>query len=187
MRVDQLINRILKIETDKFTNDPADSGGPTKWGITQDALSDWYGRPATVHEVAELTRSHAYDIYFHRYYKRPGFDRVAKFSDKIAEELTDTGVNCGPAVATTFLQRALNAFNLNGTKYDDIKVDGDCGPRTITALRAYLAERGTEGEQVMLTALNCLQGERYIGLAEQRPKNERFVYGWMLQRVELAA
>ena len=37
----------------------------------------------------------------------------------------------------------------------------------------------------MLKALNCLQGERYIGLAEGRPANEEFVWGWIKNRVDL--
>lgn len=187
MRIDELINSILRVEGDAFTNDPQDSGGPTKWGITQEALSDWMGRPATAHDVANLTRTTAYQIYLHRYYVKPGFDKVKKLSAVLSEELTDTGVNCGPSVATTFLQRALNAFNLNGTKYDDVRVDGDCGPRTRTALDAYLMWRGAEGETVLLRALNCLQGERYIDLAEKRPKDEKYVYGWLLNRAEIAA
>lgn len=58
-------------------------------------------------------------------------------------------------------------------------------PRTLAALRAYLAKRGTEGETVLLKALNCLQGERYIDIAERRPKDEEFVYGWLRARVAL--
>ncbi|MDK1233962.1 putative peptidoglycan-binding domain-containing protein, partial [Cronobacter turicensis] len=67
----------------------------------------------------------------------------------------------------------------------DMSVDGRIGPRTINALQAYLNKRGKDGERVMLVALNCQQGERYIELAEQRPANESFVYGWLKERVEL--
>lgn len=183
MTVEKIINQILAAEGERFTNDPADSGGPTKWGITQAALSNWFGRPATATEVANLKRETAFQIYQDRYFVKPGFNRVMQVSPAIAEELTDTGVNCGPSVATIFLQRCLNAFNLNGTKYPDLKVDGDCGPRTLAALKAYMNWRGKEGETVMLRALNCLQGERYIDLAEKRPKDEKYVYGWLLQRV----
>ncbi|WP_283938820.1 putative peptidoglycan-binding domain-containing protein, partial [Escherichia coli] len=43
--------------------------------------------------------------------------------------------------------------------------------------------RGKDGELVMLTALNCTQGECYLALAEKREANESFVYGWMKARV----
>lgn len=185
MKVEQLINGILDVEGEKFTNDPSDSGGPTKWGITQATLSEWLGYPATIAEVAALKRPVAYNIYFHRYYTRPGFDKIARISALVAEELTDTGVNCGVARAGMFLQRSLNALNLNGTKYADVEVDGDCGERTREALSAYIKWRGGEGETVLMRALNCLQGEYYIELAEKRPKDEKYVYGWLLQRAAL--
>jgi hypothetical protein len=34
-----------------------------------------------------------------------------------------------------------------------------------------------------LKALDALQGERYIRLAERRPANEAFLYGWLANRV----
>lgn len=183
MRVEELINGILDREGEKYTNDPADSGGPTKWGITQSTLSKYRGTPATPLDVAALTRAQAYAIYLKLYYTAPGFDKVANLSPKIAEELTDTGVNCGVGIAGEMLQRALNVLNLEGTKYPDLKIDGDCGAKTLAALDSYLKWRGAEGEKVLLRALNCLQGERYISLAERRPKDERFVYGWLKERV----
>ncbi len=51
------------------------------------------------------------------------------------------------------------------------------------ALEAFLKHRGRDGEIVMLTALNALQGERYIYLCEKREENEDFVFGWFLHRV----
>jgi len=36
---------------------------------------------------------------------------------------------------------------------------------------------------VLLTALNCSQGARYLELAEGREKNEDFLFGWVLNRV----
>ncbi|EKP6486506.1 hypothetical protein PX979_005014, partial [Escherichia coli] len=113
------------------------------------------------------------------------FDQIAKLSPDIAAELCDTGVNMGPSVATRMLQRWLNVFNQGGKLYPDMDTDGRTGPRTINALRAYLEKRGRDGEMVMLSAMNCTQGERYLELAEKREANESFVYGWMKERVAL--
>ena len=101
----------------------------------------------------------------------------------IADELYDTGVNMGPAVASKFLQRWLSALNLQGKLYPDLDADGRIGPRTITALQAYLKHRGADGRTVMLRGLNSSQGARYLELAESRPANEAFLFGWMLNRV----
>lgn len=182
-RIDAIITEVIRAEGDAFTNDPRDSGGPTKYGITQRALSQYLRRPAAVHEVMELTETQARAVYRQQYVEAPGFDAVLNLSDAIAAELVDTGVNCGTAVAATLLQQALNALNRNGRDYPDIAEDGDCGPRTIAALRAFLTLRRSEGETVLLRALNCLQGARYIDIARRRPKDEAFVYGWLRTRV----
>jgi hypothetical protein len=36
---------------------------------------------------------------------------------------------------------------------------------------------------VLLRALEALQGERYLRLAERRPANEAFLYGWLANRI----
>lgn len=180
MNVDQIIEGIVGREGG-FTDNPKDKGGPTRWGITQ-AVARQYGYTG---DMRTLPREVAKAIYLELYYVGPKFDQVHALSPRIAEELTDTGVNMGQAVAAKFLQRALNAFNREASIYPDITVDGQLGIRSLAALRAYLEHRGAEGEEVMLKALNCLQGERYIGLAEGRPANEEFVYGWIRTRVEL--
>ncbi|HGV2852360.1 TPA: putative peptidoglycan-binding domain-containing protein, partial [Escherichia coli] len=110
-------------------------------------------------------------------------DQVATLSPDIAAELCDTGVNMGPTVASRMLQRWLNVFNQQGRLYPDMDTDGRIGPRTINALRAYLQKRGKDGELVLVKALNCTQGDRYLELAEKREANESFVYGWMKERV----
>ena len=91
----------------------------------------------------------------------------------------------GPAVAVTFLQRLLTALNRNGRDYPDLVPDGRCGPATLAALDAFLALRRKVGETVLLRALEALQGERYLHLAEMRPANEAFLYGWLAHRVGL--
>ena len=101
----------------------------------------------------------------------------------IAAELFDTGVNMGTGIAAGFLQRALNALNRAARDYPDIAVDREIGPRTLSALDGFLKARGKGGETVLLRAMEALQGERYIALAERRPSQEAFLYGWLANRV----
>jgi lysozyme family protein len=161
-----------------FVDDPRDRGGATRWGITERvARKHGYSGP-----MRELPREVAFDIYQNEYVTRPGYSAVAVLSSPIAEELIDTGVNMGPATATMMLQRALNSFNKGGADYPDLRIDGDCGPGTLNALKTYLKIRGKEGEAVMLRVLNGLQIERYVDLCEKRPANEAFFYGWIARR-----
>lgn len=180
--VDQLIEELIAREGG-YVNDSRDAGGETNFGITKaTAVANGYTGP-----MRAMPRSTAALIYRQIYWLRPCFDDVAAESPEIAEELFDTGVNMGPADAVTFLQRALNALNRNDKDYPDLTPDGRAGPQTIFSLRRFIATRGggKHPVDILLKALNCLQGERYIRLAEQRPENEAFLYGWLANRVGL--
>lgn len=162
-----------------YVDHPADRGGPTCWGITEQVARafGYHGR------MQDMPHAVARQIYYERYWVQPRFDQVNEHSAPIAEELLDTGVNMGPGVAALFLQRALNVLNQEGRHYPDIAADGVIGRMTIAALRAYLGARGKDGHIVLLRALNAQQGVRYIELAEKRPNQEAFVHGWFLHRV----
>jgi len=178
--VEQIIHEIIRREGG-YADDPNDRGGPTKYGITEAVarLHGWRG------DMRDLLEDLAGNIYLDQYYRRPGFDQIHAISPAVAVELTDTGVNMGPEVAVKFLQRALNALNQEEKLFPGLKADGYLGNKTLAALRTFLARRGLEGETVLLKALNCLQGARYIELAEVRPQNESFVYGWLRERVAI--
>src|SRR4051812_3389742 len=190
--VESLVDGLIDREGG-FVDHPADKGGPTCFGITQAvARANGYAGPMRL-----LPRGEAIAIYLRLYWQRPRLDEIAKRSPRLAAELFDTGVNMGPAVAVTFLQRALTALNRNGTDYPDLTPDGRVGPATLSALDAFLAKRGssppvgggggdpkrTSGETVLLRALEALQGERSLRLAERRPANEAFLYGWLANRI----
>ena len=176
-KVDELIDNLIDREGG-FSSHPAD--GPTCFGITEAvARAHGYAGP-----MRQLPRSETVRIYERLYWLRPRFDEVSKRSPSVASELFDTGANMGPTVAATFLQRALTALNRNGDDYPDLVPDGRIGAQTLAALDAFLAKRGrARGETVLLRALEALQGERYLRLAERRPGNEAFLYGWLANRI----
>lgn len=177
--VDALIDGLIDREGG-YADSSADKGGPTCFGITEAvARANGYFGP-----MRQLPRSEAAEIYRRLYWLRPRLDEVASRSARIASELFDTGVNMGPAVAVTFLQRALTALNRNACDYADLTPDGRIGDKTLAALDMFLKTRGIgSGETVLLRALEALQGERYLRLAERRPANEAFLYGWLANRI----
>lgn len=178
MTIEQMIDDLIDREGG-YVDHPADRGGPTQFGITAGVAraNGWTG------DMRHLPRAAAAGIYRRLYWQKPGFDRVARAAPALAAELFDTGVNMGPKVAAGFLQRALNALNRGARDYADIAVDGLIGPATLGALDGFLKQRGRSGETVLLKALEALQGERYLRLAETRPANEAFLYGWLANRI----
>lgn len=164
-----------------YTNNPADSGGETNWGITV-SIARAYGYTAP---MVSMTREQAKAIYLSRFWHSQRLDQVAAISPSVAFEIFDTGVNQGETVGARYFQRALNVLNKGGTLYPDLEADGRIGAVTIAAFREFFNRRGAEGIKVLLRAQNCMQGSFYVELAEKRTKDEAFVYGWLLNRVSV--
>ena len=176
--INRLIDDVIGREGG-YSNHPADRGGATRWGVTE-SVARAYGYRG---DMRAFPREEAVAIYHRLYWIKPGFDQVAARAPSVAAELFDTGVNMGPATATGFLKRALNALNRGEADYGDIGTAPIIDAATLTALDGFLAKRGVNGEAVLLKALEALQGERYLHLAEARPANEAFVYGWLSNRI----
>lgn len=179
MTIEKLIDDVIAIEGD-YSNHPADRGGPTRWGVTE-AVARRHGYAG---DMRHFPYTEAVAIYKCNYWLRPGFDKISAHAPRLAEELFDTGINMGPAIAAGFLQRALNALNRNEQDFIDIATDRKIGSQTLRALQQFLVKRGRRGETVLLKAVEALQGARYIKLAEKRPANEAFLYGWLANRID---
>jgi lysozyme family protein len=176
--IEQLIDEVIGREGG-YSNHPADRGGATRWGVTE-AVARAHGYRG---DMRSFPREEAVAVYRRLYWIRPGFDQIAMRAPHVAAELFDTGVNMGPGTATGFLKRTLNALNRGEVDYDDIGTAPIIDAATLTALDAFMAKRGTTGEIILLKALEALQGERYLRLAETRPANEAFLYGWLANRI----
>ena len=179
MNLDKLIDDLIKVEGG-YTNNPNDRGGETNYGITvAEARANGYGG-----SMRSMPRSFAEGVYRAKYWTRPGFDKVFQRSEALAAELFDTGVNMGPKMASTFLQRSLNTLNRGGKDYGDIHPDGDIGPMTLYALDQLIRVRGLKNsELVLLRMVDGLQLARYVDIAEANPSQEAFEWGWVLNRI----
>ncbi|MFM2409397.1 MAG: hypothetical protein RL481_225 [Pseudomonadota bacterium] len=178
MQVDELIEDVIEREGG-FVHHPADRGGATNWGITEAVAR----RQGYIGDIRALPKNDAAAIYKRLYWLSPCFDALAERAPKLAAELFDTGINMGTGTATGFLQRALNALNREGADYPDLRIDRQIGPATLAALDAFLKKRGRAGESVLLKAVEALQGAHYLNIAEARPSQEAFVYGWLANRI----
>ncbi|WP_267396199.1 MULTISPECIES: N-acetylmuramidase [unclassified Sphingomonas] len=182
--IDQMIDDLVAREGG-YVNHPADHGGPTCWGITQ-AKAREHGYTG---DMRNLPKSKAREIYWQDFITVPGIDLLAKRSPRLAAEALDTGVNMGAPWGIMFLQTALNALNTGGNDWPDLpKIDGSYGARTDAALAACQKRRvGEQWEDVLLMAVNVQQGARYLDIIARSPTQEAFGWGWLRNRVLLAA
>jgi lysozyme family protein len=95
--VEQKIDALIGREGG-YSNNTADAGGETMWGITVAAARAFgYAGP-----MRELPRATAMQIYRSRYWAQPKFDLVDAVSPALAEKLFDIGVNAGQATGVRF-------------------------------------------------------------------------------------
>ena len=178
MTIQSIIDGVIAVEGG-YVDNPSDPGGKTNMGITE-AVARANGFKG---DMRALPRSTAYAIYYTRYVVGPNFDDVALIDERVAEELIDSGVNAGTERAAKWFQEALNGLNERGKAYTDVKVDGDIGPGTLSAFRAFKARRGKTATIIMLRALDAFQGEHYLTLGKDNSKFEDFLNGWLLNRI----
>lgn len=175
----EIISEVIGIEGG-YVNDKADSGGKTHWGITKKTAR----KMGYKGKMKDLPKDIAIDIYKRKYWDEIKGDTLLKAGGyELAHEMFEQAVNMGVEQAGKHLQSVLNALNDRGRLYADISVDGDVGTNTMRAFYAYKNKRGRDGIKVLTAYLNALQGSFYIDLARRREKDERFVYGWGLNRV----
>lgn len=160
-----------------FSNHPKDTGGKTKYGITErrfrQALA--LGVIQGVERIEDLTIAQAMEIYRRFEWATLWLDQVD--DQEIAEEVFDTAVNCGMGIASRILQAALRVYDRK------VLVDGVVGPMTILAVN--LMSR-TKHRTALLRTLNILQGHRYFSLAMEDPDQYLWAYdGWVNNRVKL--
>jgi len=167
MTNDDIIDTVLKYEGG-FTNNPADRGGPTNFGITAADYGRWMGRsaPATADEVRMMPVATAREIYSKWYITDPGFDKVK--SDPLRLVLVDSGVLFGVGRATIWLQQELN-----------LHPDGKIGDSVLAALQNY-----QPAEKLPRRVL----GRRFGAIADivkSKPTQVVFLGGWINRAVSL--
>jgi lysozyme family protein len=144
------IPKVIKHEGG-YVNDPKDSGGETKYGISKRAYPNL--------DIKNLTLQNAKAIYKKDYWDRIKGDLIK--SQEIAESIFDFAVNAGVKTASKMAQLVL-----------DVKPDGIIGPKTLKALNNF-------NKDLFIASFTLAKIARYVYLCERNPKNRKFFYGWV--------
>jgi lysozyme family protein len=141
-----------------FVDDPADHGGRTNRGVTQNVYHAWradQGLPQQ--DVQQINDQEVAAIYFQRYWLPAKCDELRSKLDLAA---FDTAVNMGPNRAIKILQEAVGS-----------RADGAFGPATKAACDS--CDLG----EAMINYCDVREG-LYRTFA-QRPGQDRFLKGWL--------
>ncbi len=154
---DEIIEVVLEHEGG-YVNDPTDTGGETKYGISKRAYPD--------EDIKELTVERAKELYKKDYWDR---FKVESLPNRIRHIFVDMCINMGGGRATKILQEACNSKN----SYK-IDVDGGIGKDTIKA--------AANVEDFRLRAFRVMF---YAELVMKKPDQMKFWVGWFRRSCEV--
>ena len=176
-----------------YANNPADNGGETWNGISRVAHPRWEGwavidaakkKPNFPKALENNTVLHDMERSLYKSVYWGYFQLDSCPNQMIADEIFDTAVNMGTGTAAKFLQQSLNACSVPGKDGKDLKVDGDFGGNSKHAFSAFFTKIQKDRHIVLYKMLNSLQGQRYITLADTKPSQRQFTFGWFTRVFE---
>lgn len=136
--------------TTGYVNDPDDSGGETKFGISKRA------NPSV--NIKTLTWEQAKEIYYHNYWE---LGRCDMMHPRVAMLHFDSCINVGVKNASKFLQRAAS-----------VEDDGILGPISLAAINACDIKE--------LNSAAAQEREKYYrGIVARKPTQEKYINGWL--------
>lgn len=153
-----------------YTDDPADPGGATKFGVIQRTLTRFRRAHPTLNlpeSVADLTEDQAKIIYRADYWIWEGIQDW-----RLAAKLFDAGVNLGPVRAVEYLQQSLRVEEY------PVEVDGNLGPIT-------LAAANKADQNALLSHLCAILRAHYCAWIAQKPDREKFRKGLLSRAQEV--
>jgi len=138
----------------------SDSGGLTRWGISQKSYPHLDIRNLTLAQAGEICQ-------------RDFFSAIHGFqigNQRIASKLLDMAYNMGVRTAVTILQSALNTYCQPRT--DLLAEDGVMGPQTLIAVNNADAS-------LLLTGLVEVSRQHYRHIAQNNPAEAKYLNGWL--------
>lgn len=147
--IDQVIAREGGAAT---TNDPADHGKRTQYGISEKANPQAWADN-------KVSEAEAREIYEKKYVIGPGFSKIA--DKQLRAQLIDFGVNSGSFLAIQRLQEILC-----------VSVDGILGPKTLEAL-------SKANPRAVNNALVVARLKMIGRLLVRNPNQHKFALGWI--------
>lgn len=146
----------------KYTETPGDTGGATKFGISQRAYPQL--------NIKTLTETEAKAIYKRDYWDKIQGDLIN--NQHIAESIFDFAVNAGVSTSIKIAQKSVNRFLL-----ETLGVDGSMGKRTLAALNH--CHEFTTSRELFLSVFALEKIQRYADICNKNREQSKFLLGWV--------
>ena len=156
---------IREHEGGEFTEDPADKGGPTRWGISLRFLLTINGN-ATRADIVEMTWNRAAHIFTSEFWKKYRYDLLPPM---VGIKVFDLAVLLGPAQVALCLQRACRSGGWA------VEEDGVIGGETRAACFRV-------NQDVLLAALSSEVAGVFRLIVARDAQQKRFLNGWLDRR-----
>ena len=143
-----------------YSDDKADKGGKTKYGIIE-VEARKYGYQG---DMRNLTKDIAEDIYKNKYYLSNNLDKIK--DKRVALSIADWTINSG----SWGLKKAQQTINI--LKGDILAVDGKIGKKSIEAINSANPE-------MFLIEYHELQRKFYYSIVKSNPSQAIFLKGWL--------
>lgn len=152
-KFEQAIVKTLMYEGgSKFTDDPVDKGGITKYGISQRAYPDV--------DIYNLTEHQARVLYKRDYWDCIRADEI--LSQRIAETMFDAAVNMGVRIASQIAQKSAEI----------LPADGIIGSQSLRAINKIDIE-------LFIAKFAIRKIERYANIVHKDPSQKKYLFGWI--------
>ena len=155
----KIFEYILSVEGG-YSNDKADKGGKTKYGIIE-VEARKYGYKG---DMKDLSKDVAEDIYKNKYYLSNNLDKIK--DKRVALSIADWTINSG----SWGLKKAQQTVNI--LKGEILVVDGVLGEKSIQAINSINPE-------LFLTQYHELQRKFYKAIVDNNPSQSVFLKGWL--------
>jgi lysozyme family protein len=141
------------------TNDSDDTGGLTKYGISQVNNPDV--------DVRNLTEVDAEILFYERYYLASKCDRIHPFMSLVQ---MNCAVNCGVRTAIKCLQKTIGA-----------KPDGVFGEKTFNKVSNY-----SKSPRIFISWYLTHQAMYYFNIVERKRSQHKWLKGWIRRTIDAA-
>lgn len=177
---DKAIETVLSHEG-FYSNDPADKGGATKYGVSLrflQSLGESLGDidsdgDVDIQDIKSLTLDEAKRIYRSQWWDKFGYSQIR--DDSLATKVLDLSINMGATQAHRLLQTAINRLGI-----DKLVVDGKLGPKSFLAIN-----RGYPTSLIIAKAYADEAARFYIDLTFSRirqmglEQGGKYLFGWI--------